>query len=858
VGKRDRASVDAKHVTEGATPHAEHRRVRILPRLSLLVMLLVLSAALGSLATSTASAANTEVLVVSRGETAAGAGLTSSLQRLKYTTVESKTVPSELSAYKAVWVVIAGSGLLPDEEQTLEDYLKGGGSVYLTGAAPGGNQELTASDERIAGAVLTNNNFWENHMVNEPGHFNPAAKDGVTQTPHHLEKFLAGPPEGGLSQVGILSDENALAYGEGGEIVVAAVFDESDMKNERGRLVIYMDLAYLEPGSELLARRSAARAHTVIPAVTPEPEESWLVTEKARLEVVENIQDFLGNTPERDELPEEGPPHPGNVLVLTSEAPLNLQAGLDTTAELRSLRYDVTLSVAPSITLAKPRPSSSQHPTPWKMPKLKDYSAVWLLAEGAQDLDREAVEHYVARGGHLYLGGNHVTWPSNEADRDLLRYLLSNEQITIHDSISEGASQFAPGALDGLTQTPSSLSAMPIHSIAEISGLEARNVLATHGEVATAAAFDEADMNSRRGRLVIYPDDWTQADTDATTRGGFVQNVQDFLEATPQRIAPRSAEYVALGDSYASGLGSYEYVAGTTGKDGCYKASWGYAKEIAAKDHMTLSFRSCNGDQIGGIWAGTGERQPQINAVGLDTRAITLTVGGDDMGFAGVIKSCILPVHLSLKHPFACHTKLEGPAAEAEGWLRRGRQAGKYKRPGGDKSRNENWQPGLRQLYESILYQAPGAELVVIGYPLLMESEIPEGFAYPCDVTFPSPHSLPLTARPSDVEWINKATDDVDQIIQNAVEETRAATGRNIRFADPRPAFHGHALCDPSLNQYINMLHFELEPGEILTHIKKPELEAILNKEPESIHPDIEGQEALRELIEETAQEFER
>lgn len=848
---------------DGSATGLRARGSRLAPSRSAQRTLLILALALSAIVSHAAfmpqqaSAASRNVLIVSQPglpEFDAGAGDASDLNMSGYTTTVTESLPtqaSQLAGYSQIWY-LGFHGIVAEDQERLEQYVRGGGSLYLTGK-DGCCTEINESDQAIARSVLTDQSVLVGEPVlygETPLLFNKNAADDISNKPNDLSAFPATAP-GGISGIGPLDGRNVL--GSNGQTAAAAVFDERDMAGGRGRLVIYMDLG-------------------------------WQNTEYR--EAFENVANFLENAPAREEPtekpieepaekpiekpieePTEETAQPGKVLILTSEAPKNLQAGLDTTAELRALRYHVTLSVAPSLALAavhrsaaRARRSASQTLTPWKMPKLKDYSAVWMLAEGspaAQGANRERLERYVKGGGRLYFGGNHVTYPSNETDQDLLRSLLHDEQITIHDSIGAGAVHFAPGALDGIAQEPNGLKEMPINNIAEISGLPSKNVLATDGELDTAAAFDEADMNNGRGRLVIYPDDWTQANPDAMQREAFVQNVQDFLEATPHRLGPRSSEYVALGDSYASGMGSYDYIEGTTGENGCFKAVHGYAEQIAANDHMSLSFQSCNGDQIGALWAGQDERTPQLNLVGPDTRAVTLTVGGDDMGFAGVFKDCLLPLHKSFPNPFECHGGLEGPAFEAEDWLRRGRKAGKYKRPGGDKSSNENWQPSLRQVYESILYQAPGAELVVIGYPYLMESEEPLGVPLLCDITFPSEHSLPLSIKAGDVEWIKKTTDEVDLIIEQAVKEARNATGGNIRFADPRPRYHGHALCDSPLHEwYLNMLHINLSPEEFLIHINKPNIEKFINREPESLHPNVVGQNVLRELIEEVAQEF--
>jgi hypothetical protein len=842
----------------GQRPETGHRSARAVtgaakrPLQIMLIALLLTTAGMAVQAAS-ASAQKADVLVVSRDfleESRWRGDLISDFQTLGYTVAESPVVPAGLSraSFKSVWVILEQQSLAAKEEgpllgtgeeEALERYVKEGGRLYLNGASIGCCAELDGADQRIARAVLQNQavTVGESGFRHQSAYFNPATKDAVTQEPHHLVKIPGWPPST-IDGIDELSGGHALAFAEG--TPSGAVFDEGDMKNHEGRLLISMTDAYLEP-----INRSAQEG-------------------KQALEMVENFEDFLMNTTDRDRLPDDNAAAAGNVLVVTSEAPTNLKAGLDVAAVLRSLHYRVTLSVAPGISLAEVRPwTTAEKVDLWKMPKLNNYSSVWMLAEGSpamQGEDRERIMRYVARGGSLYLGGNHVTAPSNTADQDILRYLLHNEQISIASGISGGAMQFATGALDGIAEHPSHLASMPIHETAEIYGLAPGNVLATDGESVTAAAFDEADMNSRRGRLVIYPDDWTQAEPDSVTRTAFVQNIEDFLEVTPERIAPRTPEYVGLGDSYASGQGSGEYTPGTDGEGGCFHALHGYIERIAEDKRMSFSNQACSGAQIYELWE-PGKHESQLSVVGQDTRAITLTVGGDDMGFAGVLKSCLLPhgtiPGTSIPRFFfseGCKGSLEDPALQAMTWLRHGRRAGIYTRPGGDKAHNLNYQPSLQQLYETILYQAPGAELVVIGYPHLFESALPASEAFSCEVEPFTESSYGLSVKGSDIPWINQTTDEVDLLISQAVNATRESTHRQIRFADPKGAFYGHGLCDKS-NSYINGLTYE--PELVFSKSWKRDLEKLLvNRQPESFHPTAEGQEALRALIEEVAPEL--
>ncbi len=100
-----------------------------------------------------------------------------------------------------------------------------------------------------------------------------------------------------------------------------------------------------------------------------------------------------------------------------------------------------------------------------------------------------------------------------------------------------------------------------------------------------------------------------------------------------------SAQYVALGDSYASGLGSFSYLPGTNkSQNGCERASDGYVKQLATDLGYALGFEACSGATIDSLVEGS---KAQDSGLGHDTRVVTLSIGGNDVGFAPVLTSCV-------------------------------------------------------------------------------------------------------------------------------------------------------------------------------------------------------------------------
>lgn len=171
-----------------------------------------------------------------------------------------------------------------------------------------------------------------------------------------------------------------------------------------------------------------------------------------------------------------------------------------------------------------------------------------------------------------------------------------------------------------------------------------------------------------------------------------------------------TASYVALGDSYASGEGLGPYQPGTAQKTGpkrnlCHRSAGdAYADLTPAIVLPTVSSRAfwaCSGATVADMEsASTGQygQLAQVSQVGRRTRYITVSVGGDDLGFGAVGRACAAldRNHRAWKRfsSTSCAAQLQASAA-----------------------RMETLQNNLIGLYERLLTAAPSASLVVSGYP---------------------------------------------------------------------------------------------------------------------------------------------
>jgi lysophospholipase L1-like esterase len=208
--------------------------------------------------------------------------------------------------------------------------------------------------------------------------------------------------------------------------------------------------------------------------------------------------------------------------------------------------------------------------------------------------------------------------------------------------------------------------------------------------------------------------------------------------ATPAAAAD-NVDYLAMGDSYSSGVGA----PGQTGL--CLRSANSYTAQWAAR-HDPASFRSvaCGGAETGDV------RTLQVPALTSGTDLVTITIGGNDAGFADTVISC------TLGSDAYCAGKVEAARAYINGTL-----------PG-----------ALDRTYRAIRDRAPNAKVVVLGYPRLFDVSRPS-----CGIG-----GMSLAKRRA----INTGADDLAAV---TADRARAA---GFTFADVRDEFDGHGACGPS------------------------------------------------------------
>ncbi|MFC3500483.1 SGNH/GDSL hydrolase family protein [Micromonospora krabiensis] len=207
------------------------------------------------------------------------------------------------------------------------------------------------------------------------------------------------------------------------------------------------------------------------------------------------------------------------------------------------------------------------------------------------------------------------------------------------------------------------------------------------------------------------------------------------LATAPAHAAPGD-HYVALGDSYSSGVGAGSY---TSESGSCQRSTVAYPALYAA-NVRPASYRSvaCSGATT------TSVINSQLSALSATTTLVSISVGGNDVGFASIMTTCVL----------YGTTECVAAVQAAE-----------------DKART-NLPTLLRNVYTGIRNRAPSARVVVVGYPVFYQlNTVCVG--------------LSDTSRAKINEGINL----VDDITRSA------AQAAGFTFADVRSQFVGHQLC---------------------------------------------------------------
>lgn len=210
--------------------------------------------------------------------------------------------------------------------------------------------------------------------------------------------------------------------------------------------------------------------------------------------------------------------------------------------------------------------------------------------------------------------------------------------------------------------------------------------------------------------------------------------------AAPAQAA--SIDYVALGDSYSSGVGAPRQ-SGT-----CLRSNSSYAAQWASRnDPASFQFLACGGAKTDDVV------NTQVPAMRSGADLVSITIGGNDAGFAPTIVTCLT------SNDSACAAKVAEGKAYVSSTL-----------------------PGkLDATYRAIRAKAPDARVVVLSYPLIFDTS-----RLFCEMS--------LAKRRS----INSGAEALDAMIKQRAE----AAG--FVYSEVRDEFSGRGVC--SSRPFINGL----------------------------------------------------
>ncbi|WP_456825522.1 SGNH/GDSL hydrolase family protein [Cellulomonas sp. P5_E12] len=214
----------------------------------------------------------------------------------------------------------------------------------------------------------------------------------------------------------------------------------------------------------------------------------------------------------------------------------------------------------------------------------------------------------------------------------------------------------------------------------------------------------------------------------------FVGSVSSGASAAPP--AASRVVYDALGDSYASGYGVPPYA-------DCGRSQGAYAVQLDGRQRLRLDdFVACAGATTTSLVTGG-----QLAALDTDTELVTLTIGGNDIGWSSSVVACL----------GGTDAQCAGAVALVE-------------------ARITNQLPALLDsVYSRIAATAPNAHVVVTGYPRLFSPE----------------YGTYLRASSAELSSLNALADTLDSVIDAAVARA------GFQYVDVRQRFDGHGANSP-------------------------------------------------------------
>ncbi|MET8654053.1 SGNH/GDSL hydrolase family protein [Nocardia aurea] len=236
---------------------------------------------------------------------------------------------------------------------------------------------------------------------------------------------------------------------------------------------------------------------------------------------------------------------------------------------------------------------------------------------------------------------------------------------------------------------------------------------------------------------------------------------------TPATARPGTDVYVALGDSYAAASGVPNQTAGL-----CTRSDQNYPSVVAAALRpTTVRDVTCGAAVIKDLTepqksliTGSAINAPQLDALSADTTLVTLTIGGNDLGFVDIVTRCAAV--------FANDPK-GAPCAAAFGSELTERTA--------------RIAPRIGETLRAVAQRSPKAKVLLVGYPATLPEE---------DTGCGTDQLIAV----GDIAFVRST------MREFAVMLAAQAAANGATYVDTYPTTIGHDICKPPADRWVEGL----------------------------------------------------
>ena len=266
-----------------------------------------------------------------------------------------------------------------------------------------------------------------------------------------------------------------------------------------------------------------------------------------------------------------------------------------------------------------------------------------------------------------------------------------------------------------------------------------------------------------------------------------IQYPIDFVGIPVPTKVP-NARYVAMGDSFSSGEGNPPFEPGTDTSDNkCHRSSQAYPRLLQNDPDLNLgsmAFVACSGAKTsdvlyGGSGEGNWEESAQTSVLSADAETVTITIGGNDVGFKDYVSACVL---------FLC-----GPGSSTFDTIMANINSAAFL-------------SHLKEVYNEILRTAPSANVYVINYPYVIKAD--------------DNYQNCILRDRSGAKLVTDALNDSIQLATTQVRQESVDFNARLKYVDATASglpFEGRQLCasdDVSFHPIMVAVEYSFHPND--------------------------------------------